>query len=215
MLGVVYFIKSPAGLIKIGRSKDMKRRLVQFRRSYGEGLEVIALVRGGAFLEAELHRDFASDRQHGEWFLDSDRLRARITDLASADAATRETEESFAYAWDNRLNAQTFLSSLANRIVADRPASVPKLIAVENLATSLGSSEGWLRRLLGNPASVTADADFMLRLVELYEVHCLDAAADAERRLACLKAEAAAARDWTERYGLGSAHASVVDEDGQ
>ncbi|MFF4934281.1 GIY-YIG nuclease family protein [Streptomyces griseofuscus] len=64
----VYLIGCPgAPLVKIGWTDHPESRLRHLRTGSPVPLQVLALVEGGAIVEAELHRRFADKRRHGEW----------------------------------------------------------------------------------------------------------------------------------------------------
>jgi len=65
---VIYFIRSPAGPIKIGTTTRLSHRLKQLAAEHGEGLEVLAVTEGSFGAERELHGRFAHLRTVGEWF---------------------------------------------------------------------------------------------------------------------------------------------------
>lgn len=76
-LDCVYFISAPNGLVKIGKSRRVKNRLIDLKRYSPVPLKlerIIALaISEQSFmtysrLEWNFHRRFAEDRKHGEWF---------------------------------------------------------------------------------------------------------------------------------------------------
>lgn len=65
----VYLIGSPAStVVKIGRSCNVTRRLRAIQHMSPLSLAVLWTAPGGEALETRLHRAFAAQRQHGEWF---------------------------------------------------------------------------------------------------------------------------------------------------
>lgn len=65
----VYFIQAgDDGLIKIGRSDNVERRLKALQRGAPVELRVLATFPGGAREEAALHLLLDADSSHGEWF---------------------------------------------------------------------------------------------------------------------------------------------------
>jgi hypothetical protein len=67
--GVVYYIAAPdLGRVKIGRTKDLRKRLISLRGGSPADLEVLGTLAGGAAVEMYLYAIFADDRIHGEWF---------------------------------------------------------------------------------------------------------------------------------------------------
>jgi hypothetical protein len=65
----VYFIQGEdGGNIKIGYARDVAARVASFQPGSPVRLRVLATQQGGQALESALHRRFAADRLHGEWF---------------------------------------------------------------------------------------------------------------------------------------------------
>lgn len=65
----VYFLQaSPDGLIKIGYTSNLDSRISSIRSDSPSEIRLLASVDGTRELEAELHEEFASYNQHGEWF---------------------------------------------------------------------------------------------------------------------------------------------------
>lgn len=65
----VYFIAAPlGGVIKIGKTTDMKKRLSTLSTMSPVPLEVISTVQYDDNLEARIHRHLKDHRSHGEWF---------------------------------------------------------------------------------------------------------------------------------------------------
>lgn len=69
MTGYVYVIGSTgSGLVKIGRSTNLARRLAAIQTTCPTKVEVLWQTEGGSPLERTLHKDFQHLRTHGEWF---------------------------------------------------------------------------------------------------------------------------------------------------
>jgi hypothetical protein len=72
--GGIYFVQGvDGGLVKIGRSADIPRRLWDLQASCPVPLRCLAVIAvehpdGRALFEEELHCRFAEGRAHGEWF---------------------------------------------------------------------------------------------------------------------------------------------------
>jgi hypothetical protein len=65
---VVYALRTPDGLIKVGCTTDLDTRLRWFRCHVAEP-ELLCFLAGGFDLEASLHDRFAASRAHGrEWY---------------------------------------------------------------------------------------------------------------------------------------------------
>ncbi|WP_027685084.1 GIY-YIG nuclease family protein [Rhizobium leguminosarum] len=73
----VYFIRrkgDPQGLIKIGVSINLDRRLYAMQTSNPEGFDLLCAVEGGKGIETYFHERFADDRVTREWFKPSTEL---------------------------------------------------------------------------------------------------------------------------------------------
>jgi hypothetical protein len=83
----VYFVQAgPAGLIKIGVSADVERRLAGLRTHSPVPLSLLGVwPSAGKSGEQQLHARFAAHRLHGEWFQPSPDLLAHIAEVASGD----------------------------------------------------------------------------------------------------------------------------------
>lgn len=85
--GQVYFLHAPTvGLVKIGRSIDMERRLQEIRLLSPVPLELLGVVNGGARRESAYHRKWSRLRQHGEWFTATEELRFQLWSDSISDA---------------------------------------------------------------------------------------------------------------------------------
>lgn len=84
---LVYFLYS-AGLVKIGYTGDIFKRLAELKSMGGAHAELIGVVPGTRQLEKSLHRIFKSDRQRGEWFQISDEIRRFLFCIDEAVRAT-------------------------------------------------------------------------------------------------------------------------------
>ena len=81
---VVYFIGCEAA-IKIGKARNVKRRLGEIQALSPVRLQVLATTPGNLRLEKEYHKRFAAHRLHGEWFAPHPDILAeieRLRDLA-------------------------------------------------------------------------------------------------------------------------------------
>lgn len=75
----IYIIRGELSrMCKIGWSVDVNKRLRAIQASSGEKLELLALFAGSREVEQHLHRKFAADRVHGEWFRESPALLSLI-----------------------------------------------------------------------------------------------------------------------------------------
>lgn len=67
-LELLYFIRADNGLMKIGRTKNLPRRLRDLQAASPLRLNVILVLAGSSEIEAAWHRGYAEHRRHGEWF---------------------------------------------------------------------------------------------------------------------------------------------------
>lgn len=114
--GCVYVIGTPGSpLVKIGRTANLEGRIGTLRRMSPVPLHVLGTLGGGHELETALHRHFAAQRAHGEWFdLGDDPFRA-VQAAASSELLSAPAP-----------NAQGDLDTIAkwsSMDVTSRPAS--------------------------------------------------------------------------------------------
>lgn len=68
----VYFAQDDVtGLIKIGRSRNVTRRIAHLRWETKHPIRLLISTPGGSDAETALHDQFTSHRVHGEWFRSS------------------------------------------------------------------------------------------------------------------------------------------------
>jgi|TARA_R100000501_G_C2595884_1_gene94440 Meiotically up-regulated gene 113 len=71
----IYFVLSEdSGLVKIGKTKDIKKRFASLQTMSPVPLRIIGCFRAHDELEGTLHSRFAKYRHHGEWFKLSDEI---------------------------------------------------------------------------------------------------------------------------------------------
>jgi hypothetical protein len=87
----VYFIRSEAGFIKVGKAVDVESRLAELQGGSPHTLTVLAVEPGGRALESALHKKFAGLRVGGEWFRDDLEIRAYISGLQAFCPPVRTT----------------------------------------------------------------------------------------------------------------------------
>jgi hypothetical protein len=81
-VGQIYFLRRRDGLVKVGFTTNLPRRIASLSRSHGP-LDVIRVINGDRRRENAIHGALRPSNEFGEWFRDSDELRAFI---AQADA---------------------------------------------------------------------------------------------------------------------------------
>lgn len=79
----VYFLRSPTA-IKIGVSKNPRRRMQVLQTGHPEPLELAATCEGGRELERQYHHRFAAHRVSKEWFSAHPAILAEIERLQEA-----------------------------------------------------------------------------------------------------------------------------------
>ena len=80
---VVYFVQGPPKTpIKIGTTIDLSLRLCGLQNGNGFDVHVLGWIPGGRDEEQRIHRLFADDRKHGEWFRPSKALVSFIEENA-------------------------------------------------------------------------------------------------------------------------------------
>jgi hypothetical protein len=73
--GKIYFIQAKSGgLIKIGFSIDLKRRLRTLQSHSPLPLKIVGSMDGSLEMEKEIHGKFNKTRERGEWFYPSEKL---------------------------------------------------------------------------------------------------------------------------------------------
>jgi len=93
---MVYFLQedSPDGFIKIGHTEVSSRARMKSARTYNaRSLKTLATLPGDKTTEAELHKQFASLRERGEWFRPGSELLEFIRALPAHDASPIPLEE--------------------------------------------------------------------------------------------------------------------------
>lgn len=79
---IYYIISAETGRMKIGYTKgDPKKRLKSLQTGSPTKLDIVAVHPGDLKTEADLHRQFSTDRTHGEWFDVSDDLLVHIAEI--------------------------------------------------------------------------------------------------------------------------------------
>jgi hypothetical protein len=77
---MIYFVQAKSGgPIKIGHAVNVFQRLRELQVANPAPLHVIGVMDGDLEAEARVHATFANDRLRGEWFSESDALKAFIT----------------------------------------------------------------------------------------------------------------------------------------
>lgn len=80
----VYLARRQDGLVKIGWSSDVMRRVAELRKMTRQAVELLACFPGDKPAELALHERFAALAEGGEWFRDGQALRDYIDGLSRA-----------------------------------------------------------------------------------------------------------------------------------
>jgi hypothetical protein len=132
---VVYFI-SPAGEygpVKIGCTKNIKKRLTTLSRCSSKKLEVLAAAQGSFDDERRLHMQFNTHRSHGEWFHrneDIDRMIAFVSktgilpDYAEPSIPAPDQTDVVFMAF-RKTNASTIIDALGGTTAVSRLLNAP------------------------------------------------------------------------------------------
>ena len=90
----LYFLQANrTGLVKIGVTDDFKKRYREIQLANADEIRLLGRVKGGAMSEARLHREFADTRHHGEWFLPTDRIFARIDAVTKGEPVIKALDD--------------------------------------------------------------------------------------------------------------------------
>lgn len=83
-IGCVYFVQArKMGLIKIGYSTNVQKRLQALSTGCPDALDLLCVVKGNQRLESSIHQKFAEERVKGEWFSPSSRILSFIKALGA------------------------------------------------------------------------------------------------------------------------------------
>jgi hypothetical protein len=78
----LYFIEcSVTGLVKIGKTISVRKRLSQIQNGSPTEMKVYAVIRNKGHLEKEIHQRFKNLNHRGEWFLFTKELHVFIDEL--------------------------------------------------------------------------------------------------------------------------------------
>lgn len=90
MTSIIYFVRSSAGPIKIGVTKNIRNRLQQIQGQSPHKVSLISAFCGSSVLEREIHKRFSDGRLFGEWFSCSPQLIAYAADHNDPEAWPKE-----------------------------------------------------------------------------------------------------------------------------
>ena len=78
----LYFItNSTYSVVKIGRSKDVKKRLASLQTGSSDKLEIVAVIKSKGFMEPHFHRCLSDYKISGEWFSACPRIGLLLTHI--------------------------------------------------------------------------------------------------------------------------------------
>ncbi len=67
----IYALRDPDGLVKIGYTEDLRRRISELQTGNPRPLLLLGHRPGTQVDERQIHHDHADDRVAGEWFIES------------------------------------------------------------------------------------------------------------------------------------------------
>lgn len=88
----VYFAQNSRGLIKIGKTRDVRRRMAALFTSSGERMNVLGVMSQKVASEESLHSRFAEFRVSGEWFSQDEAILNFIKDNAEPYSVERHSK---------------------------------------------------------------------------------------------------------------------------
>lgn len=155
---VIYVLGTPgSNTVKIGRTANLTKRVADIQRMSPVPLDVLWTHPGGSELEAALHRHFADQRSHGEWFtFDDDPLQA-VQEAVAEELRPKPAPLSQRLSLD-MLEAQERALALVSEAAEDHRARRAELEAVIADARAAGVpltdisehtpfSREWIRRI--------------------------------------------------------------------
>lgn len=151
----VYFIEaSSLGLIKIGSTGMVGRRVSAIQRAIPVPTALIGVVSGGTKREVELHQKYAAHRVQGEWF--SEAIRPEIDLLLAGQTVIEE------------------FPARSGEIAAVEPHSAPAEFS--SPATAEAGEAAYTLKVEASPADNQAAVDADLEAQELVEIGAADEA---------------------------------------
>jgi len=84
----IYLARAEDGLIKIGWSSDVMRRIQELRKYRGQSVHLLACFPGDTPDELRLHARFSPLRSFDEWYEDDGTIAAFVRSLATGGNAT-------------------------------------------------------------------------------------------------------------------------------
>lgn len=177
MPSVVYFLQGKStGLIKIGWTAVLTRRIANLRGSTAEIVELLATVPGDVSLEAYLHERFAADRVRGEWFSPSRGLLAFVAEVKangtqSLPAGLRPVEgvarTTGPHTVESAFDTARTLVVRAREILEREGHG--RMAAYDILARRINCSSFWLMKLIGRRDGLSLHAHQYLNIVHVAE----------------------------------------------
>lgn len=82
--GYVYFLRSPSGVVKIGRTNNPGKRMKMLQTGSPVPFLPMLVVNGGREIEEAMHERFRYLREHGEWFRNEGDLKSFLERASSS-----------------------------------------------------------------------------------------------------------------------------------
>lgn len=131
----IYVLRSD-NLVKIGFSDNLRQRVQSIISSVPVPVEFVGHMPGGMDLEAHLHERFAAHRFSGEWFVETDDMRAAFDAILTPRLPEQEKEESKKKRID--VSVVNDLSARIRTAIANRWPHLSKADRITALAGELG-----------------------------------------------------------------------------
>lgn len=178
----LYFLQRADGLIKIGITGNLSKRVTLLVRSHGP-LKVLKTVVGGRLQEVALHNKLAKHRQFGEWFAAAPEVLAAIEATQDAkDAGAVTQARKVGDDWERQfvMRAERYVKACLDARTS-RLGPAQNTVRLQEIAADYGISYSALRHIReGRAKSVTAGHLEALRLAAIAEMEATLAVLQAE-----------------------------------
>ncbi|HXT81400.1 MAG TPA: GIY-YIG nuclease family protein [Acetobacteraceae bacterium] len=120
----LYVIMGATGDLKVGRSKNPKKRMRSMQTSHSAALRLIGVLRDAGCREKEVHATLARYRVTGEWFRDCDAVRDALNAVFEKELPFLGSRESVRRLRQEREVEEAMAKALG--ALRARPRSRPK-----------------------------------------------------------------------------------------
>lgn len=149
---MIYFARATGtDFVKIGKAKNVKRRILTLRTSSAFDIQSIHEEEGDTAREAELHKQFSHYRVRGEWFALGADLVAYLSERGVSVEASESMQVSLQEAEALRAEVERLKKELAHtkhrhRLAGQILARVP-MSGFSFLTESKDDAFGWVREM--------------------------------------------------------------------